>query len=47
MMFAIYDLIKKGRFSKGSTVIAVHTGGLQGMPPSFSPLQGEGITTKR
>lgn len=30
MMFGIYDLIKKGHFPKGSTVIAIHTGGLQG-----------------
>ncbi|MBI4944814.1 MAG: 1-aminocyclopropane-1-carboxylate deaminase/D-cysteine desulfhydrase [Bacteroidetes bacterium] len=30
MMFGIYDLIKKNYFPKGSTVIAVHTGGLQG-----------------
>jgi len=30
MMFGIYDLIKKGAFKKGHTIIAVHTGGLQG-----------------
>lgn len=30
MMFGIYDLIKKGFFEKGQTIIAVHTGGLQG-----------------
>lgn len=30
MMFGIYDQIKKGVFKKGETIIAVHTGGLQG-----------------
>lgn len=30
MMFGIVDLIQKGRFKKGATIIAVHTGGLQG-----------------
>lgn len=31
MMFGIYDLIKKDHFKKGQTIIAVHTGGLQGI----------------
>ena len=30
MMFGIYDLISQGYFPKNSTIIAVHTGGLQG-----------------
>jgi 1-aminocyclopropane-1-carboxylate deaminase/D-cysteine desulfhydrase-like pyridoxal-dependent ACC family enzyme len=30
MMFGIFDLIEKGYFKKGSTIVAVHTGGLQG-----------------
>jgi 1-aminocyclopropane-1-carboxylate deaminase len=30
MMFGLYDLIEKGHFKKGETIIAVHTGGLQG-----------------
>jgi 1-aminocyclopropane-1-carboxylate deaminase/D-cysteine desulfhydrase-like pyridoxal-dependent ACC family enzyme len=30
MMFGIYELIKNGAFKKGQTIIAVHTGGLQG-----------------
>ena len=30
MMYGIYDLIKKGSFKRGQTVVAVHTGGLQG-----------------
>ena len=31
MMFGIYDLIKKDHFPKGTQIIAIHTGGLQGI----------------
>jgi len=31
MMFGIYDLVKQGFFKKGSRVLAIHTGGLQGI----------------
>ncbi len=31
MMYGIYDLAKNNRFENGATVIAVHTGGLQGI----------------
>jgi 1-aminocyclopropane-1-carboxylate deaminase len=30
MMYGIFDLLEKNKFRKGQTVIAVHTGGLQG-----------------
>ena len=30
MMFGIYDMIRSGWFKKGTTVLAIHTGGLQG-----------------
>jgi 1-aminocyclopropane-1-carboxylate deaminase len=30
MMFGLYDLIQKGHFKHNETVIAIHTGGLQG-----------------
>lgn len=30
MMFGVYDLMKKGFFKNGETIVAVHTGGLQG-----------------
>lgn len=30
MMFGIFDMIKKGLFSKNDVIIALHTGGLQG-----------------
>lgn len=32
MMYGLYDLIAKDHFSKGSKIIAIHTGGLQGIP---------------
>lgn len=31
MMYGIYDLIQKGYFEKGSNILAIHTGGLQGI----------------
>ncbi|GGG56192.1 1-aminocyclopropane-1-carboxylate deaminase/D-cysteine desulfhydrase [Bizionia arctica] len=31
MMFGIFDLIKQGYFPKGSKILAIHTGGLQGI----------------
>lgn len=30
MMYALFDMIKNDRFPKGSSIIALHTGGLQG-----------------
>ncbi|MCE3279524.1 MAG: 1-aminocyclopropane-carboxylate deaminase [Bacteroidetes bacterium] len=30
MMYGIYDLIKKKYFKKGQTIVAIHTGGIQG-----------------
>ncbi len=30
MLFGIYDLIKKGYFNSNETIVAIHTGGLQG-----------------
>jgi 1-aminocyclopropane-1-carboxylate deaminase/D-cysteine desulfhydrase-like pyridoxal-dependent ACC family enzyme len=30
MLFGLFDLIRKGRFDKGTRIIAVHTGGVQG-----------------
>jgi 1-aminocyclopropane-1-carboxylate deaminase/D-cysteine desulfhydrase-like pyridoxal-dependent ACC family enzyme len=31
MFFGLFDLIQKGYFKKGETILAVHTGGLQGL----------------
>ena len=30
MLFGVYDLIAKGAFPPGTTLLAIHTGGLQG-----------------
>jgi 1-aminocyclopropane-1-carboxylate deaminase len=30
MMCAIFDLLQAGYFQKGATILAIHTGGLQG-----------------
>lgn len=30
LFFGVYDLIKKGHFEKGTTVVVLHTGGVQG-----------------
>ncbi len=31
MMFAIFDLIKKAYFKKGTKILAIHSGGIQGL----------------
>jgi 1-aminocyclopropane-1-carboxylate deaminase/D-cysteine desulfhydrase-like pyridoxal-dependent ACC family enzyme len=31
MMYGVYDLVSKGFFKKGERIIAIHTGGLQGL----------------
>ena len=31
LLFGVFDLIEKGYFSKGSKIVAIHTGGLQGL----------------
>jgi 1-aminocyclopropane-1-carboxylate deaminase len=30
LLYAIYELARQGHFADGATVVAVHTGGLQG-----------------
>jgi 1-aminocyclopropane-1-carboxylate deaminase len=40
LLYAIYSEIKKGSFARGTTILALHTGGLQGAPSimnSFEP----------
>ena len=39
MMFGIVDLIKKGYFKKGTKILTVHTGGLQGIDGMNSRLK--------
>ncbi|MCF6235780.1 MAG: pyridoxal-phosphate dependent enzyme [Gammaproteobacteria bacterium] len=29
MMYGLFDLIRQGKFSRGTTIVAIHTGGLQ------------------
>lgn len=42
MIYGIYDLLRQGAFPEGSTVVAVHTGGLQGWK-GFGYRYGVGI----
>jgi len=35
MLYGLFDLIQQGYFKKGSRIIAIHTGGLQGNQPSI------------
>jgi 1-aminocyclopropane-1-carboxylate deaminase len=35
MMFGVFDLIQKNYFKRGSTILAIHTGGLQGRSPDL------------
>ncbi len=43
MLFGIVDLIRKGYFKKGSKIIAIHTGGLQGIKGMNLNLQQKGL----
>ena len=43
MMFGIVDLIKKRTFKKGTKILAIHTGGLQGIDGMNSRLQKKNL----
>jgi len=43
MMFGVFDLIKKGYFPKASRILAIHTGGLQGIEGMNSKLKQKGL----
>ncbi len=43
MMFGIYDLIQKGYFPNGAKILAVHTGGLQGIAGMNSVLKNKNL----
>lgn len=45
MMFGIFDLIEKDFFPKGSKVLAIHTGGLQGIAGVNTMLMRKKLTT--
>ena len=44
MMFGIFDLIEKGFFPKGSKILAIHTGGLQGIEGMNLKLKAKGVS---
>ncbi len=39
MLYGLYDLLQKGYFEKGSTIVALHTGGLQGRSPLLGAIK--------
>ena len=43
MLFGLWDLIEKDYFRAGSTIIAVHTGGLQGIAGMNNRLKNKGL----
>jgi 1-aminocyclopropane-1-carboxylate deaminase len=43
MMYGIFDLIEKGYFQEGSKILAIHTGGLQGIQGMNSKLKKQGL----
>ena len=43
MMFGLFDLIKKGFFKKGTKILAIHTGGLQGIAGMYILLKNKNL----
>ena len=43
MLFGLWDLIKKDYFRRGSTIIAIHTGGLQGIEGMNQRIKTKGL----
>jgi 1-aminocyclopropane-1-carboxylate deaminase len=43
MMYGIFDLMEKGFFPKGSKILAIHTGGLQGIEGMNKKLKVKGL----
>lgn len=46
MMYGIYDLIKNGKIKAGTRMLAIHTGGLQGIKGMNERLQKRGLEIK-
>jgi 1-aminocyclopropane-1-carboxylate deaminase len=42
-MFGIYDLIKNGYFKKNTSILAIHTGGLQAIEGMNALLKKKGL----
>ncbi|HET8809618.1 MAG TPA: pyridoxal-phosphate dependent enzyme [Flavobacteriaceae bacterium] len=45
MLFGVFDLIEKGFFKENTRILAVHTGGLQGISGMNKTLKKKGMTT--
>jgi 1-aminocyclopropane-1-carboxylate deaminase len=43
MIFGIFDLIEKGYFQKGTKILAIHTGGLQGITGMNAVLKNKNL----
>jgi 1-aminocyclopropane-1-carboxylate deaminase len=43
MMFGVFDLIEKGYFPKGTKILAIHTGGLQGITGMNAVLKNKNL----
>jgi len=43
MMFGLWDLIEKDYFRRGSTIVAIHTGGLQGISGMNERIKNKGL----
>ena len=43
LMFGLFDLLQKGFFPKGSKILAIHTGGLQGIEGMNKNLKAKGL----
>ncbi|WP_298237927.1 pyridoxal-phosphate dependent enzyme [uncultured Algibacter sp.] len=44
MMFGVFDLIEKNYFPKGSRILGIHTGGLQGITGMNNVLKSKGLS---
>ena len=42
-MFGVYKLIEQGFFNKGSKILVIHTGGLQGIAGMNERLKQKGL----
>jgi len=47
MLFGIYDLIQKKRIPENSSILAIHTGGLQGIEGMNKRLKNKQMTLIR
>ena len=43
MMYGLWDLVEKDYFRRGSSIVAIHTGGLQGIEGMNERLKNKGL----